>query len=104
MADDRGQSLIWVAGLVILVAALCLGASRAAARAQAMARVDAVADLTALAGAVRGGDGADEVARANGARVTSLAVDGSVVTVGVELAGHRAVALATGAPDADDQR
>lgn len=103
MSDERGQSLMWVAGIVILVTALCLGASRAAARAHATARADAVADLTALAAVVGGRDGAADVALANGARVGSFDVDEAVVTVGVDVDGHRSVASATGIPDGDQR-
>ncbi len=91
--DQRGQSLVWVAGMILLVGTLCVLAGWLGATARTSARADAVADLAALAGAVGGEAAAAEVVAANGATLVRFAGGDPVETV-VELSGHRGAAKA----------
>lgn len=91
--NERGQSLVWVAGVILLVGSLCVLTGRLGATARISARADAVADLTALAGAVGGESAAAEVAAANGGHLIEFRAGDSVDVV-VTVAGRRGVAAA----------
>lgn len=91
--DQRGQSLVWVAGMILLVGTLCVLAGRLGVAARTSARAEAVADLAALAGAVGGEPAAAEVAAANGATLVRFTEGDPVETV-VELSGSRGAAKA----------
>ncbi len=81
--------------LVLLVAALLLVPTGLVIRAVVeRAQARAAADAVALAGAAGGRQEADEVARANGARVEAYRDEGDRVEVTVVVGRHRATARA----------
>jgi hypothetical protein len=85
-----------VAVLVLLVGALCLGLGRLGAEANAKAKAQLAADAAALAGAADGEDAARALAKANGAKVLDVDVDGREVQVKVRSGDVEAWARATG--------
>jgi hypothetical protein len=72
-----------VALVVVLAGAACLVLGRLGGVATATARAQTAADAAALAGAADGPEAAGALARANGARVARLDVDGDAVEVAV---------------------
>jgi hypothetical protein len=107
VSDERGSFLpVLALGLgLVLVAALVLGAVGRATGERA--RAQTAADAAALAGVVEGRDGAAELARANGAELVDLRVEGGetvvVVRVGRAVATARAgleLGAASGSPPA----
>ena len=97
-AGDAGQALPLVVVLVALAAVAALVLAELGAHAVARARARGAADAAALAGAVEGRAGAEEIAGGNGATLTSYQAEGPIVDVVVELDGvsARARAEATG--------
>ena len=85
--------MVWVAGVILLVGALCVLGAGLGAAARNSARADAVADLTALAGAVSGEGAAQEVAAANGATLVGFR-EGNPIEVVVDLGGRTGTASA----------
>lgn len=92
-AGQAGQSMVWVACLILLIGGACVLLSSLGAAARTAARADAVADLTALAGALGGEGGASEVATANGAELVRCGA-GETVDVVIALGGRRGTASA----------
>jgi hypothetical protein len=91
---ERGSALLLGPAAVALCAVVLAGTVRIGVVTTRRARADAVADLTALAAVTGGQPSADAVARANGARVVAVRVDGSIATVLVDADGARARASA----------
>lgn len=87
MGNERGSMAPLVALVVVLAGAACLVLGRVGGLAAATARAQTAADAAALAGAADGPDAARDLARANGARVARLEVDGDAVEVAVVLGG-----------------
>jgi len=83
MRDERGSMAPLVALVVVLAGAAGLVLGRLGGVATATARAQTAADAAALAGAADGPDAARALARANGARVTRLDVEGDDVEVAV---------------------
>ena len=83
MGNERGSMAPLVALVVVLAGAACLVLGRLGGVATATARAQTAADAAALAGAADGPDAARALARANGARVARLDVDGDAVEVAV---------------------
>jgi hypothetical protein len=92
--DDRGQAtpLLAVALVVAVGALVALGLVGRVLTQRAQAQT--AADAAALAGAVEGRDGADELARRNHARLVSFAIDGTDTVVVVAVDQVRATARA----------
>jgi uncharacterized membrane protein len=95
---DRGGERGQVAPLVVIVLLAALGAVvllvQVGRVTVARSEAQTAADAAALAGALEGRDGADELARANGAVLVSFATDGAEVQVVVEHGDVRATARA----------
>jgi hypothetical protein len=83
VGNERGSMAPLVALVVVLAGAACLVLGRLGGVATATARAQTAADAAALAGAADGPDAARALARANGARVARLDVDGDAVEVAV---------------------
>lgn len=101
MTRDRGSASLWLLGIGLAVVALGVAAAGAATAIVARHRAQSAADLGALAGAVRWAEGeavacarADELVRANGARLVDCRLDGLDVIVTVEAGPARARARA----------
>lgn len=83
VGNERGSMAPLVALVVVLAGAACLVLGRLGGVATATARAQTAADAAALAGAADGPDAARALARANGARLSRLDVDGDAVEVAV---------------------
>jgi uncharacterized membrane protein len=97
-AADRGGERGQVVPLVAVVLVAALGAVLLLVQVGrvtvARSEAQTAADAAALAGALEGREGADELARANGAVLVSFTVDGAEVQVVVEHGEVRATARA----------
>jgi hypothetical protein len=91
---EHGQALPLVAGGLVLVALLAVGAVRLGGVVTDRARAHTAADAAALAGAAEGRTAAAKVAAANGGRLTGYQSSGSSVEVTVRVGDVRAVARA----------
>lgn len=96
--DERGQVVPLVAVLLVVVGALAIGLVRVADRVAGVAAAQSAADATALAAVTGGHEGADEVARANGAVLTAYEERDDVVTVTVRRDDATATASARWVP------
>jgi hypothetical protein len=92
--SDRGQAIVPLALLVVMVALAVVGTARLADRAVTSSRVQLAADAAALAGVQAGAGAAAAAAERNGSTLTSFDLDGNDVVVAVELDGHSAQARA----------
>lgn len=99
---DRGQAVLLVIGVVVLLAMLAGGLARFGVRVVAKEQAQSAADAAALAGAVGGASAARDLAERNGGRLESFTIDSvsdpATVTVVVWLSGWTATARATRAP------
>jgi secretion/DNA translocation related TadE-like protein len=89
VASDRGSASLWVLGIGLAVLAFAGMVAAAGSVLVARHRAQAAADLGALAGAVRAGEGADaactrarRVVEANGARLVECRVEVLDVVIG----------------------
>ncbi|NJC73972.1 flp pilus-assembly TadE/G-like family protein [Planosporangium thailandense] len=89
--DERGSASLWLLGVGLAVLTFAGAVAGAGSALIARHRAQAAADLGALAGAVRAGEGDDvacdragRVAAANDARLVECRLDGLDVVVGVE--------------------
>jgi hypothetical protein len=94
-SDERGSAAPLLAVLVVAVGGLCFALGRMGGQVDDRARAQTAADAAALAGAADGEGAARALARANGARVLSIEVDGHEVQVTVRVGEAEAVARAT---------
>lgn len=94
MGNERGSMAPLVALVVVLAGVACLVLGRLGGVATATARAQTAADAAALAGAADGPDAARSLARANGARVARLDVDGDDVEVAVVVGDDGVAAVA----------
>lgn len=81
MGNERGSMAPLVALVVVLAGTASLVLGRLGGVATATARAQTAADAAALAGAADGPDAARALARANGARLARVDVDGDAVEV-----------------------
>src|SRR5688572_30331578 len=98
--SERGSATPLLALVVLAAGGLCLGLGRMGGVAVARAQARTAADAAALAGAAEGRDAAEQVADANGARLTDWSEEGSAVEVSVAIGevGARARAERVAAP------
>jgi secretion/DNA translocation related TadE-like protein len=88
--SDRGSASLWLLGVGLAVLAFAGAVAAAGSALVAQHRAQAAADLGALAGAVRTGEGSAacdrsrEIVEVNGARLVECRLDGLDVVVGVE--------------------
>jgi secretion/DNA translocation related TadE-like protein len=89
--DERGSASLWLLGVGLAVLAFAGAVAGAGSVLVAEHRAQAAADLGALAGAVRAGQGdsaacgrAGQIVVANGARLVECRLDGLDVVIGVE--------------------
>ena len=94
MGNERGQVLPLVAIVIVLIGLLCVGLVHLGGTASAAARAQTAADAAALAGAAEGRERAEDLAEANGARLTRYEREGDEVEVTVQLGAHRVTARA----------
>lgn len=94
MSRDRGQAVLPLVAVVLLVVAAMLGTARLAERAVGSARAQVAADATALAAVQAGYDAAVDVAERHGATLISVVGDGDDVLVDVAVDGQRGQARA----------
>jgi secretion/DNA translocation related TadE-like protein len=93
VTGERGSASLWVLGVGLAVLLFAGAVAAAGSVLVARHRAQAAADLGALAGAVRAGEGPDaacararQIIEANGASLVECQVDGLDVVVGVEVA------------------
>ena len=91
---DEGSILPLIAAGMLLAGLLTLGVGRVGQAAVAGARARTAADAAALAGATDGRSAAEELARANGARMTAFERVGPDVRVTVRVGDAAATARA----------
>ena len=99
---EEGSVLPLVAAAMMLAGLLALGLGRVGQATVSRASARTAADAAALAGASEGRRAAEELARANGARMTAFERLGADVRVTVRVGGAEASARATaeqGQPD-----
>jgi secretion/DNA translocation related TadE-like protein len=89
--SERGSASLWLLGVGLAVLAFAGAVAAAGSVLVAKHRAQAAADLGALAGAVRAGEGssaacdrAGQFVAANGARLVECRLDGLDVVIGVE--------------------
>ncbi|GAA1802872.1 flp pilus-assembly TadE/G-like family protein [Planosporangium flavigriseum] len=88
--DDRGSASLWLLGVGLAVLTFAGAVAAAGSVLVARHRAQAAADLGALAGAVRAGEGvsvacerAGQIVAANGARLVECRLDGLDMVIGV---------------------
>jgi secretion/DNA translocation related TadE-like protein len=91
--SDRGSASLWLLGVGLAVLLFAGAVAAAGSVLVAKHRAQAAADLGALAGAVRAGEGhsaacdrAGQIVAANGGRLVECRLDGLDVVIGVEIA------------------
>lgn len=92
---DDGQLLPLYVVIVLVACGAILLLSQLGQLAHRRAQACTAADAAALAGAVEGRDGAEEVAAANGAVLDTFSVHGAEVEVTVHIGGTHATARAS---------
>jgi secretion/DNA translocation related TadE-like protein len=102
--SDRGSASLWLLGVGLAVLAFAGAVAAAGSALVAQHRAQAAADLGALAGAVRTGEGSAaacdrsrEIVEVNGARLVECRLDGLDVVVGV-VAAAASLVRAVGRP------
>lgn len=95
---DRGQAVMLVLGVTVLVAVILMATARFGARLVEIEQAQVAADAAALAGVVHGRTAAAALAERNDARLVSFRQLGDDVIVMVDVHGARATARATRAP------
>ncbi|MBI5088540.1 MAG: hypothetical protein HZB15_06685 [Actinobacteria bacterium] len=98
MRSDRGQAVLMVAVVVVLVAIVALGLAHAADVVLERQHAQTAADAAALAGVQGGRPAAARLAAANGATLVSFVQEGATVTVVVATGEVRARARASNGP------